>query len=349
MPLPPPRLAATLLRTVQTSLPARLPLPQSRPLSQCARTLPTSRPSATRIFAFTRAPVQTRTFLSSLRSVIPKKLPSNFLTRGKAQENLLKPLPGEQYGQQVQIYRIGWRSILLNPLKIYSVLQFAYCAVYEVPSLFQEGSFLRSFLALTASTVPLVFLFFSASYVSSIYLKLPPFARKSRETFYAYLANLPHDAVLNIVTVRVTARPNYTPVFVADLAPTKQRMGCVNLIGTLRGKNLGKTKLFWVHHGGSQSRVKEQIAMKAVWDKIRQFHGQKQSLGWIDPRLNWWEHIPAQGPRPSFVRDALKETTKEAVKVPVEPEIKAPAPAATPKVTKPGAVRKIVRKVAKLA
>lgn len=105
----------------------------------------------------THAAHQRRTFISKY---LPKKLTSSFLAgRSRAaQAQLLKPAPGEQYGQQLMIYRIGARSFLLGPLKIYAVLQFAYCVGYVIPSAWDPEEWWWAAAAAAASIVPLVFL-----------------------------------------------------------------------------------------------------------------------------------------------------------------------------------------------
>ena len=66
--------------------------------------------------------------------------------------------------------------------------------------------------------------------MAHIHLRLPAFARFSREMAERYSRNLPKDAKIEITTMNFIGKPRVTLVKVADLQPIKERFGMVNYV-----------------------------------------------------------------------------------------------------------------------
>ncbi|KAI9743653.1 MAG: hypothetical protein M1818_002969 [Claussenomyces sp. TS43310] len=83
--------------------------------------------------------------------------------------------------------------------------------------------------ALLAGAVPLAFVTYTTGpWVTQVHVRLPAFARQSREAARRYVANLPPGAVLEIDTMKFWGRPRSTLGKVSEFYPTKMRLGTVN-------------------------------------------------------------------------------------------------------------------------
>ena len=111
--------------------------------------------------------------------------------------------------------------------------------------------------------------YLTSPFVANIHLKLPPFARYSRELVQRYSQALPKDAKLEFTTMNFIGMPRTTRVNVSELAPAKERFGLVNYVRDT--KELGSKRSWWMGrvtrqfavHGGTR------IAKGAgVWENI---------------------------------------------------------------------------------
>lgn len=74
-------------------------------------------------------------------------------------------------------------------------------------------------------------------FVNYVHLRLPPFARISRENVLRYSKSLPRDAMLEITTMNLVGKPRVSRVEVADLHAVNRRLGLVNFIRRTVGQD----------------------------------------------------------------------------------------------------------------
>jgi hypothetical protein len=77
--------------------------------------------------------------------------------------------------------------------------------------------------------VPLAFVgYCTAPFVALIHVRLPPFARQSREMLGRFARNAPGSTRLDVTTMSIVGRPRTSVVAVSDLYPVRRRFGMVN-------------------------------------------------------------------------------------------------------------------------
>lgn len=122
---------------------------------------------------------------------------------------------------------------------------------------------------MASGIVPLVTVaYISSPFVANIHLRLPSFARHSRDLLVRYSNNLPKDAKLEITTVNFIGKPRSSLVLAADLHPVRERFGMVNYARDT--KKLNSKRPWWSGravrqfgvHGGT--RIKD----AGIWDNV---------------------------------------------------------------------------------
>ena len=82
----------------------------------------------------------------------------------------------------------------------------------------------------------------TAPFVTYIHLRLPEFARQSRENLLRYSKHLPRNATIDITTLNMIGRPRVSRVSVGDLHPVRSRF---NITNYARGAKDEKMKRPW--------------------------------------------------------------------------------------------------------
>jgi hypothetical protein len=119
---------------------------------------------------------------------------------------------------------------------------------------------LTSHPVMLSGIIPMVSVaYISGPFVNYIHLRLPAFARGSREMLLRYSKKLPKDAEIDITTMNFIGKPRVTRMKVTDLYPVKERLGMANYardttkINAERPWWMGKAvRQFGVHGGRSK-------------------------------------------------------------------------------------------------
>lgn len=112
--------------------------------------------------------------------------------------------------------------------------------------------------------------YMTSPFVTYIHLRVPAFARNSRDMLIRYSKNLPKDAELDITTMNFIGKPRVARVKASELHPVRERFGLGNYArdtGKINEKRpfwMGKAnRLFGVH--STRSKVKEE----GVWENVK--------------------------------------------------------------------------------
>ena len=111
--------------------------------------------------------------------------------------------------------------------------------------------------------------YLTSPFVANIHLRLPPFARFSREMVHRYTQALPKDAKLELTTMNFIGMPRITRINVAELHPAKERFGIVNYVRDTKYLNskrawwMGKALRQFAVHGGVKIKQGE-----GLWENI---------------------------------------------------------------------------------
>lgn len=127
-----------------------------------------------------------------------------------------------------------------------------------------------TFLVLLSGTIPMIAVaYLTSPFVTYIHLRLPAFARNSREMLHRYAKSLPKEAALEITTMNLIGKPRLFQVKIADLHPMKQRFGMANYA------RHSKIPSWWARKGPSQfaihsgtSKIKEGEVWKLIAKRI---------------------------------------------------------------------------------
>lgn len=111
--------------------------------------------------------------------------------------------------------------------------------------------------------------YISGPFVAHVHLRLPRFARQSREILNRYTQNLPKDAELELTTMSFIGKPRISLVKVGDLRPVRERFGMVNYVRDTKHLDhqrpwyMGKAVRQFGLHGGVQLKGNPEI-----WENI---------------------------------------------------------------------------------
>jgi hypothetical protein len=119
---------------------------------------------------------------------------------------------------------------------------------------------LTSHSVMLSGIIPMVTVaYISGPFVNYIHLRLPAFARGSREMLLRYSKKPPKDAEIDITTMNFIGKPRITRMKATDLYPVKERLGMANYARDTTKINAGRrwwmgkvVRQFGVHSGRSK-------------------------------------------------------------------------------------------------
>ena len=108
---------------------------------------------------------------------------------------------------------------------------------------------LRFFQVVGASAVPLMYVMYYASpFVAYIHIKLPIFARRSREQLLKWAQSIPPNTELEMTTIKSYGSLRTTRMPISGLRPVKARFGIENLARvprSLERTSIGSKRPWW--------------------------------------------------------------------------------------------------------
>ena len=134
-----------------------------------------------------------------------------------------------------------------------------------------------------ASAVPLFYVVYYASpFVAYVHIKLPLFARRSREQLLRWSQNIPPDTEVEMTTIKSYGSLRTTRMPISELQPIKARFGIENLVrvpkSTARSSTgtqrpwwaLKEQSLFFV--GTERRKTVETAVWQKAMEQIRNSH-----------------------------------------------------------------------------
>lgn len=157
------------------------------------------------------------------------------------------------YPERLLVYHAGTgKTVFLGCLKVTTIFIFFFFSLIVAPAHWQSadepawvaplGRFPCTQLAalvdtnihplqpvLLSGAVPMMFVAYTTRpFASYVHLRLPAYARYSREYLHRYAAKLPKTAAMDITTISFFGRPRVNKVVVGDLYPAKSTFGIAN-------------------------------------------------------------------------------------------------------------------------
>ena len=111
--------------------------------------------------------------------------------------------------------------------------------------------------------------YLTSPFVAHIHLRLPHFARYSRELVHRYSQALPRNATLELTTINFIGMPRVTRINVAELHPAKELFGAVNYARNV--KELNSKRSWWMGKATRQFAIHGGVRIPqgtAVWENI---------------------------------------------------------------------------------
>ncbi|KAI0598965.1 hypothetical protein F4775DRAFT_591753 [Biscogniauxia sp. FL1348] len=140
--------------------------------------------------------------------------------------------PKNAYPERLCVYHAGTaRVMLLACLRVTTLFMFVFFGFVVTPLYIDREGLLSINAAKSALTgiVPLVFVSYVASpFVTFIHIRLPPYARQSKEMLQRFVKYLPPDNQLEITTMNFLAKPRLSKVMTSELRKDAGRFGLVN-------------------------------------------------------------------------------------------------------------------------
>ncbi|KUJ18969.1 uncharacterized protein LY89DRAFT_683789 [Mollisia scopiformis] len=179
-----------------------------------------------------------------------------------------------QFPERLLIYHAGTgRTVFLGCLKVTTIFIFSFFSLVFAPTHFyaEEQPVWVAGGVLLSGIIPMLSVAYMTSpFVTYIHLRIPQFARNSRDMLMRYSKNLSKDAELDITTMNFIGKPRVARVKVAELYPCNKRFGLANYERDTEKANskrpfwMGKAVgLFGVHN--TKSNVKE----GQVWENVK--------------------------------------------------------------------------------
>lgn len=198
------------------------------------------------------------------------------------------------YPERLLIYHAGTgKTVFVGCLKLTTIFLFSFSCLFVAPSLYyapdtpnwtpalgqscsfstREGSVgLTMVVAIAGGAVPMVFVAYTTTpFVSYVHLRLPIFARRSREQLFRWARNIPSNTEIDLTTIRSFGRPRVSRMQISELQTTSARLGVANLA---RRPRISETEtlrpwwrvkpqgLFYVRNDTTRSRK------PSLWQKV---------------------------------------------------------------------------------
>ncbi|KAA6410102.1 MAG: hypothetical protein FRX48_05521 [Lasallia pustulata] len=179
------------------------------------------------------------------------------------------------YPERLLIYHAGTgKTVFIGCLKLTTIFLFSFSCLILAPSFYYapDKPNWAAALAIAGGAVPMVFVAYTtAPFVCYVHLRLPIFARQSREQLFKWARKIPSSTEIDLTTVQSFGRPRVSRMKISDLRTTNARLGVANLAkrpqssGTEIKRPWWRSKpqgLFYV--GNDRARSRE----PSVWRKV---------------------------------------------------------------------------------
>ncbi|ESZ97437.1 hypothetical protein SBOR_2126 [Sclerotinia borealis F-4128] len=182
------------------------------------------------------------------------------------------------YPELLLVYHSGTgKTVFLGCLKITTIFIFVFFTLVVAPAHYYAEDEPRwvAPAVLLSGAVPMIFVaYITSPFVNYIHLKLPTFARQSRDILMRYTTNPPRDAQVDITTMNFIGKPRVSRLDICKLQAAKQRFGVGNF--SRDTKTIDATRKWWMPkavrlfgvHGGT-GRGREGEAWENIAKKIR--------------------------------------------------------------------------------
>lgn len=153
----------------------------------------------------------------------------------------------------------------------------------SVISLLSSSGFLSCVSVAAAGAFPMIYMMWAAApFVAYVHIKLPLFARRSRDQLLRWAENIPPNTEVDLTTIKAYGRPRVSRMLLSDLRPVKARFGIENMVRVSKVPasrprpwwSSKQKSLFFV--GNERKRTVETVIWQKVWSQIQ--HSRDRSM-----------------------------------------------------------------------
>lgn len=181
-----------------------------------------------------------------------------------------KPL----YPTRLLVYHSGTpRTVFIGCLKVTTIFLAAFFTLIVAPTQLSAPDlpYFRFTSTLLTGLAPLAFVSFTtAPFVSYIHLRLPNYARMSKEMLTRYLRTLPKNGEMDVTTITLIGRPRVQRYELGDLKAVQPKL--LN-VANFKSDKLDKTRPWWAGKGQRSYAIGEAKGKSRegwVWDVVAQ-------------------------------------------------------------------------------
>lgn len=159
----------------------------------------------------------------------PENLPKSEETTAAQPASL--PSPRFAYPEYLNIYHAGTgRAIFLSVLKLTTIFVFVFFCIVAAPSyIIANEPLYKTAWVVGCGVIPITYVVYCTSpFVTSIRVRLPPFARGSAEALKRFARGAPPTTPLDVSTLSFIGKPRVSSVTLGELRPVRRRFGLVN-------------------------------------------------------------------------------------------------------------------------
>lgn len=175
------------------------------------------------------------------------------------------------YPERLLVYHAGTgKTVFLGCLKVTTVFLFIFSTLFLAPAYFQMGGWPLTSAILVGGAVPMVFVgYITSPFVTYIHMRLPIYARRSKDILIRFVRTLSPEAELDVTTMTYFGMPGITRLKAGELRPAKKRFGVVNFVRVPPPSHKPAwwrkdVRDFFVGPGQIGGRIREMD----VWDEI---------------------------------------------------------------------------------
>lgn len=190
------------------------------------------------------------------------------------------------------VYHAGTgKTVFVGSLKVTTIFLFATTAFFIAPILHNDpeqpmwvapagtkrnslkSQRLTSDAVAAASTIPLFYVMYYASpFVAYVHLKLPIFARRSREQLLKWAQSMPSNTEVEMTTIKSYGSLRITRFPIGELQPAKAKFGIENLKRVPKPVSTSKKRPWWAPKEQSlffvDATQRRKTVESAVWQKV---------------------------------------------------------------------------------
>lgn len=108
----------------------------------------------------------------------------------------------------------------------------------------------------------------TSPFAAFVHLRLPPYARASRELLARFARTCPPNTPVEVTTMNLTGKPRVSHMMLSDLRPVRQRLGMANYARDTAAENARRSWYMFPAVGRFNIQARSGAREGWVWEEI---------------------------------------------------------------------------------